>query len=202
MDRRIVIGTANRHKFAEIEKILCPEDIGVELFFGGDLVSESPLETGTDFLENALIKARFYCEHTEIPTIADDSGLMVEALQGAPGVFSARYAGQNCSYDDNNRKLLRQLERIPPDRRKAKFVCVAVLYLPDGRDFVATGTLEGKIATAPRGNGGFGYDPIFELPDGRTVAEISAVEKNQISHRAKAFMQMRGIISILFGMPS
>ncbi len=195
---KIVIGTANRHKFAEIEKILRPSELNLELIFGGDIVAEKPEETGKDFYENALLKAKYYSKHSELPAISDDSGLMVDALNGAPGIFSARYAGEGCDYDDNNRKLLTVLDNIPERKRSAKFVCTAVLYLPDGRDFMATGILEGKITKFPRGTSGFGYDPIFELPDGRTVAEIPQEFKNRISHRAKAFLQIRGIIAVLF----
>ncbi len=191
---RIVIGTANRDKFREIERILRPADLGVELLFGGELSSQKPDETGKTFYENALIKAKFYSQLSGLPAVADDSGLVVYALDGAPGVFSSRYAGEGCTYEDNNRKLLRELIGVPAEQRGAKFVCTAVLYVPEDGDFVATGVLEGRIADAPRGVGGFGYDPVFQLPDGRTVAELSPEEKNRISHRAKAFSQMREII--------
>ena len=193
----IIIGTANRHKFEEIIKILNPEMLDIELLFGGDFVTEAPDETGSTFFDNALLKAKYYSEKTGKPTIADDSGLMVDALEGAPGIFSARYAGQNCTYGDNNKKLLDKLEDIPLDKRTARFVCTAVIYFPVGRSFTTEGILEGTITHSPRGSGGFGYDPVFELPDGRTVAEIPAEEKNQISHRAKAFLQMRGILAVM-----
>ncbi len=198
MNLKIVIGTANKHKFEEIEKILRPSELNVELIFGGDIVPKKPDETGKDFYENALLKAKYYSQRSGLPALSDDSGLMVDVLNGAPGIFSARYAGEKCNYDDNNRKLLTMLDNIPENNRTAKFVCTAVLYLPDSRNFVATGVLEGKIAKIPRGTGGFGYDPVFELPDGRTVAEIPQEFKNQISHRAKAFLQMRGIIAVIF----
>jgi XTP/dITP diphosphohydrolase len=195
--KKIVIGTGNRHKFAEIADILMPAQIGVELLLGGDLVDRTPDETGKDFYENALLKARYYCEKTGYASIADDSGLMVEALDGAPGLFSARYSGEVCTYSDNNRKLLTQLADVPAEKRAAKFICTAILYLPDGRSFSAVGIIEGKIAFTPRGAGGFGYDPIFELPDGRTIAELPDGEKSRISHRAKAFSQMREIMVAL-----
>ncbi len=191
------MGTSNRDKFAEIVEILRPDELGVELVFGGDLVDSPPPETGSDFLENATLKARFYSEASGLPAIADDSGLVVDALGGAPGVMSARYAGEGCSYEENNRKLLRKLSGVRGEDRRARFVCVAVLWMPDGKSFSTAGTLEGRIAESPRGSGGFGYDPIFELPDGRTVAQLSRAEKNRISHRAKAFVQMRGVLAVV-----
>jgi len=111
-----------------------------------------------------------------------------------PGVFSARYAGEGCTYDDNNRKLLAQLERVPLKDRKAHFLCVSAFVLPDGREFLAEGSLHGTIAFSPRGSNGFGYDPIFEIGDKRTLAELSFDEKNAISHRGMAFRKMRKII--------
>ena len=195
---QIIIGTSNHHKFSEIEKILLPDEIGIKLVFGGDANSEPPEETGKDFFENAFIKAQFYSKITGLPAIADDSGLAVAALDGAPGIFSARYAGEGCTYADNNRKLLALLKDIPDNRRSAKFICTAVLYMPDGTNHSALGILEGRINHSPRGTGGFGYDPVFEIADGRTVAELPSDEKNLISHRAKSFMQMRGILTVLF----
>ena len=191
---KIVIGTANRHKFAEIEKILTPETLDIQLIFGGDIILQKPEETGSTFFENALLKAKFYSKASGLPAIADDSGLIVDALNGRPGIFSARYAGENCSYEDNNRKLLQELKKIPPQQRTARFVCVAVLFIDDENFFSAEGIIEGKIATEMRGDNGFGYDPIFELPDGRTMAQIPQKIKNKISHRAKAFLKMRKII--------
>ncbi len=195
--RKIVIGTGNRHKFEEIIKILMPETLDIELVFGGALTDIKPDETGETFFDNALLKAKYYSEISGLPAIADDSGLMVDALDGAPGIFSARYAGEGCTYEDNNRKLLDVLKVFPNDKRTARFVCTAVLYLPDGKHFVGEGILEGRIGSEPIGKGGFGYDPVFVLPDSRTVAQIQAEEKNRISHRAKAFMQIRGILAVV-----
>jgi len=197
--QKIVIGTANRHKFEEIIKILMPETLDIELIFGGALTDIKPEETGETFFDNALLKANFYSETSGLPTIADDSGLMVDALDGAPGIFSARYAGEGCTYEDNNRKLLDVMKAIPNEKRTARFICTAVLYLPDGKNFIGEGILEGRIGSEPIGKGGFGYDPVFIIPDSRTVAQIPADEKNRISHRAKAFMQIRGILVVMNG---
>ena len=191
---KVILATSNKHKFFEIKNILLPEELGIELIFGGELVDGAPAETGSTFFENALIKARFYGQKTNMPSLADDSGLVVPALGGKPGIMSARFAGEGCTYEDNNRKLLRMMESLPDEMRGAKFVCVAVLWLPGGEVFSTKGELHGKITREPRGTGGFGYDPVFELPDGRTVAELSPQEKNAISHRAKAFKKMRKLI--------
>ena len=191
---KVILATSNKHKFFEIKNILLPEELGIELIFGGELVDSAPPETGSTFFENALIKARFYGQKTNMPSLADDSGLVVPALGGKPGIMSARFAGEGCTYEDNNRKLLKMMESLPDEMRGAKFVCVAVLWLPYGEVFSTKGELHGKITREPRGTGGFGYDPVFELPDGRTVAELAPQEKNAISHRAKAFKKMRKLI--------
>ncbi len=198
MKKKVVIGTFNRHKFSEISSILSPQELDIILIFGGDVVSNPPDETGQNFLENAMLKAKYYCENSGFPSIADDSGLVIDALGGAPGVLSARFAGGGCTYADNNKKLLAELANVPVDGRQAKFVCTAVLFVPDGRHYVAVGELHGTIALSPRGTGGFGYDPIFELPDGRTVAELPSDLKNRISHRGKAFLAMREILKSEF----
>ena len=144
----------------------------------------SPEETGTTFLENARIKARAGAAGSGLPTIGEDSGLAVDALGGAPGILSARYA----EGDDRAgcEKLLRELAGVPPGQRTARYVCAAVLALPDGREESAEGTCEGAIALAPRGTGGFGYDPVFLLPDGRMMAELAPAQKAAISHRGRA----------------
>jgi len=137
------------------------------------------------------------CEFSGHPAIADDTGLYVSALDGAPGIYAARFAGEDVTYEDNYRKLLREMENVPEGDRTAYFATIAALVLPDGREFVAEGRLNGRITRQPRGEGGFGYDPVFELPDGRTLAQIDAGEKNRISHRAEAFRKMRNIIENL-----
>jgi len=183
---RVLLASGNRKKAAEMAAIL--DDVAGARFevltladFSG-LVS--PEETGTTFLENARIKALAGASGSGLPTIGEDSGLAVDALGGAPGIFSARYA----EGDDRARceKLLRELAGIPPGRRAARYVCAAVLALPDGREESAEGTCEGAIALAQRGTGGFGYDPVFLLPDGRMMAELAPGQKAEISHRGRA----------------
>lgn len=156
-----------------------------------------PEETGATFEENALIKALYYRNAFNMPCIADDSGLEVDALKGAPGVFSARYAGPGCTYDDNNRKLLTALLNVPDHARTARFVCCAAFADTDASIYIVRGTVEGWIAFTPAGDNGFGYDPIF-IPDGenRTFAEFSASEKHSISHRGRAFRRFREYLEI------
>jgi XTP/dITP diphosphohydrolase len=131
---------------------------------------------------------------TRLPAIADDTGLEVDALDGAPGVETARYAGPGASDADNVAKLLAEMKGVPAERRGARFRTVCVAAFPDGIELMADGTLEGRIAESPRGTGGFGYDPVFELPDGRTLAELSASGKNAISHRARAVTRLAKLI--------
>jgi XTP/dITP diphosphohydrolase len=151
-------------------------------------------ETGLSFVENALLKARNAALHTGLPALADDSGLEVDALHGAPGIYSARYAGAQASDDDNNRKLLAELAHVPDPQRGARYQCV-VVYLCHDRDpmpVIRQGTWQGVIARDYRGAGGFGYDPLFYLPEyGRTAAELTAEKKNRISHRAQAMRALR-----------
>lgn len=149
-------------------------------------------EDGETFLDNALKKARAVAELTGETVLADDSGLEVEALKGAPGVHSSRYAGDGADDAKNITKLLAELREVPPGERKAAFRCVLVLYQPGGRWETFEGRWEGEIAQAPAGEGGFGYDPVFYLPEsGLTVAELSAESKNRLSHRARAFEKLK-----------
>ncbi len=182
---KIIFATGNKNKFAEVQKIF--EGTNVELLPLSKL-PEIPdiIEDGETFEENSLIKVKTVFEHFGIPAIGDDTGLVVEQLDGAPGVFSARYAGENASYEANNKKLLKELSNFPFPHR-AEFVCVATYY--DGQNTVsATGKLEGEIIREYRGQNGFGYDPIFKpLGFDKTLAEITLEEKNKISHRGKAF---------------
>jgi XTP/dITP diphosphohydrolase len=184
--QKIVIATHNRHKLDEIRKIL--RDYPVALLSLDD-VAEMPdvAETGTTFEENALLKARAVYHHTGLLTLSDDSGLEVTALNGAPGVYSARYAGSEKSTAANNRKLLEALAGVPLNQRQAQFRCV-VAIVGEGLETTVEGIVRGHIAEAPRGEGGFGYDPLF-IPEGyeKTFAELGEETKNQISHRAKAF---------------
>jgi XTP/dITP diphosphohydrolase len=186
---RVVLATRNEHKVAEIRRILelagAPVDVmPVTAFDGVDDVAE----TGLTFGENALLKAHAVAEATGLPAVADDSGISVDALNGMPGVFSARWSGRHGDAAANLRLLLAQLADVPDARRSAAFVCVAALVQPDGQEVVEEGRVTGRIIHEPRGSGGFGYDPIF-VPDGdtRTTAEMSPAEKDAISHRGRAF---------------
>jgi XTP/dITP diphosphohydrolase len=189
---RVVLATANRDKAAEILAIMSDAvGDGIELLDRPDSVGEVA-ETGATLEENARIKARALVEATELPAIADDTGLEVDAIGGAPGVYSSRFAGEHASYDDNVTKLLAALHEAGaarPEARRARFRTVAIACFPGGREVVAHGVVEGSIATDRRGRGGFGYDPVFvpDGADGRTYAEMTAAEKNMRSHRARAF---------------
>ena len=189
---KIVMASNNRHKITELEAFLhrfCPADAGgepYELLSLSDIGYEKEIvEDGDTFEENALIKARTVAAFGYIG-VADDSGLCVDALGGEPGVFSARWAGGHDAAD-NNRKLMEKMRDVPKDRRGAHFVSVIACVFPDGREFTARGECPGVILDAPRGDGGFGYDPFFLYePLGKTFAEMNAEEKNAVSHRARA----------------
>jgi XTP/dITP diphosphohydrolase len=161
-------------------------------------LTDDPVEDGPTFEANARIKARFALEATGLPALADDSGLEVEALDGRPGVHTRRYAGPEATDADNNAKLLRELGGLPPERRSARYVCVLALARPGAPIVTRRGTCRGRIATEPRGTGGFGYDPIFEPAGepagGRTFGRYSDGEKSRISHRARAAARMRPVI--------
>jgi XTP/dITP diphosphohydrolase len=187
---KLVLATHNVHKVAELRRILAEAGlegldlVGVQAFPG----VEDVVETGVTFVENATLKARAVAAATGVAAVADDSGLCVDVLGGAPGVFSARWAGSHGDDLANLTLLLDQLSDVPDAHRRAHFACAAVLALPDGTTRVAEGRLDGVLIREPHGAGGFGYDPIF-VPDGdpRTTAEMSATEKDSISHRGKAF---------------
>jgi XTP/dITP diphosphohydrolase len=186
MTRRFILASANPDKVAEIEAILAPA--GIELLPRPPEVSEVD-ETGDTLLDNARLKAAALVDATGLPAVADDTGLAVDVLDGAPGVRSSRYAGPAATYADNVAKLLQALDGIPDDRRTARFETVALARFPDGSEVVATGAVEGRIAVRPRGDGGFGYDPVF-VPvegDGRSFAEMTPGEKHDLSHRGRAF---------------
>lgn len=182
---RYILASNNKGKLKEMKAIL--EGFGAEVISQGEAgLSIKAEETGTTFEENALIKAKAACKALNEPAIADDSGLSVEALDGAPGVYSARYGGEACRNDaDRIRLLLKNLEG--KENRNAKFIsCIACVF-PNGDEITARGECDGTIALEPRGEGGFGYDPVFEIPGtGKTMAELSDEEKNMISHRGKA----------------
>jgi XTP/dITP diphosphohydrolase len=182
---RVVLASANPDKAAEIAAILGD---GVHLLPRPPEVPDVD-ETGTTLEQNARLKAVALVEATGEAAVADDTGLEVDALDGAPGVWSARFAGEHATYADNVAKLLESLEGVPPERRTARFRTVALLRFPDGRELVAEGAVEGTIAEAATGDHGFGYDPLF-VPaegDGRTFAQLTSEEKNATSHRARAF---------------
>lgn len=190
---RLVVATGNAHKVAEIAAILDDAGLeGVELVPMGDLGVPSPVEDGDTFAANALLKARACVAHTGLAALADDSGLEVDALDGAPGVRSARYAGEDATDADNNAKLEAALAAVPHEQRTARFVCAAALVAPDGIEVVREGTMPGRI-TAAAGEHGFGYDPLFVADatrDGRTNGQLSPPEKDAISHRGDAFRQL------------
>ncbi len=189
MSHKLVLATRNQGKITEFRRILdalapgAIELIGVDQF--PDLVDVD--ETGSTFEENSLLKARYTCQATGLPAIADDSGLCVDALNGDPGIFSARWAGTHGNDQANLEKVLDQLKAVPDEKRTARFMCVASLVLPDGREQVAEGRFEGHILHAPVGENGFGYDPIFQ-PLGLSIssAQMSAEEKDLVSHRGKS----------------
>ena len=189
---KLIVATKNKGKLAEIKAILSGHTVLGQEEAGVEVAVE---ETGTTFAENALIKARAIAALTDGAVLADDSGLEVDALDGAPGIYSARYAGEDATDADRMQKLLAELDGVPDIQRTARFVCVMALVLPDGSEHTFRGTCEGRIAHAPRGENGFGYDPVFELPErGRTLAEIGETEKNQISHRSRALAQVEEFV--------
>ena len=202
MSHKLVLATRNQGKITEFRRILdalapgAIELIGVDQF--PDLVDVD--ETGSTFEENSLLKARYTCQATGLPAIADDSGLCVDALNGDPGIFSARWAGEHGNDQANLEKVLAQLKDVPDEKRTAHFMCVASLVLPDGREQVAEGRFEGHILHAPVGENGFGYDPIFQ-PLGLSIssAQMSAEDKDLVSHRGKSLRSIAPHVIQLLG---
>ncbi len=185
--RRVVLASNNPGKARELGQLLAGS--GLEVVPQSALGVPEAEETGLTFVENAILKARNACAHTGLPALADDSGLEVDALRGEPGIHSARYAGPGASDADNLRKLLDALDGVPEAGRSARFQCLLVLmrHAADPVPLICQGTWEGRIATAPRGTSGFGYDPVFLVPEkGCTAAELPAEEKNRLSHRGRA----------------
>lgn len=185
---KLVLASANPDKAAEIKAILAGAISGLELASRPPDVPDVD-ENGTTLLANARLKAAAIADAIGEPAVADDTGLLVDALDGAPGVFSARFAGEGATYADNVARLLAELADVPAGRRTARFETVALVRWPDGREVAATGTVDGIIATEARGDRGFGYDPVF-VPtdgDGRTFAELLPLEKHALSHRGRAF---------------
>ena len=198
---KIVLATHNRDKLAELRRILAASRVAVDVT---DLEDHPDMpqvaETGSTFGENALLKAHAVAKHTGLPAVADDSGLCVDALNGMPGVLSARWSGGHGDDAANLRLLLAQISDVPAGRRAAHFACVAALVLPTGYEHVTEGAVHGSLTSAPRGSNGFGYDPIF-VPDGgtQTTAEMSAEAKDAISHRGKALRALAPVIAALLG---
>lgn len=195
--RKLLVATGSRHKLDELRHLL---DLpGTDLLSLADLgLTDSAVEDGATFEANARLKAVHYSRLSGMPTLADDSGIEVDALDGRPGVFTRRYAGPDATDEQNNDRLLEELAGLPAERRGARYRCVLVFIDDNGHEEVTTGTLEGSIALGPRGSNGFGYDPLFEplaqVGAGRTVGEMSTAEKGQISHRAQAARSMRELL--------
>lgn len=188
--RNIIVATRNRGKYHEIKEILTEmpfnvismEDIGLNIHI---------VESGKTFEENSIIKAREVCRLTGEMAIADDSGLLVDYLNGQPGIYSSRFGGENATDEEKNNKLLLMLEKVPFEERKARFVCVIAVAYPGGNYFTVKGTCDGYIGFKPEGQNGFGYDPLFYIPEyGMTTAQMEPSEKHKISHRGKALKLM------------
>jgi XTP/dITP diphosphohydrolase len=196
---RLVLATANAHKLTELTRIMEAEHLNVDLAGLGEFDGAPEVaETGATFVANALLKARAIAHFTGLPSVADDSGLCCDALNGMPGVLSARWSGRHGDDAENLRLVLSQLSDVPDERRGAHFYCVAALVRPSGEETLSAGSLRGRLIREPRGSNGFGYDPIF-VPDGdhRTTAEMGAAEKDAISHRGGAF---RGLAVAIAGL--
>jgi XTP/dITP diphosphohydrolase len=191
----IVLASNNAGKAREINQLL--EGTGVRVVPQGDFGVPEAEETGLTFVENAILKARNAAQHSGLPAIADDSGIEVDALHGAPGIHSARYAGPGSSDEDNLHKLLHALESVPEPRRGARFQCVLVYlrHASDPTPLICQGTWEGRILEAPRGENGFGYDPVFHVPThGCSAAELDPAIKNELSHRGQALRRLRQLL--------
>ncbi|MEK6617254.1 MAG: XTP/dITP diphosphatase [Nitrospirota bacterium] len=192
--KELVLATRNPHKGAELAALLGDLEIKIRT------LAEFPdaptvVEDGDTCQANAVKKATALARHTGLPAVADDTGLEVDALGGRPGVHAARYAGEGATYENNWRKLIRELEGVPKERRRARFITVAAVAMPSAKVAIAEGSLEGLITEAPAGTQGFGYDPVFFVPEvGKTLAQLTLAEKNRISHRARAFAKVREIL--------
>lgn len=187
--QKIILATENLDKLREMQQIFAKYCARYSFLAQTDFNIVSPEETGLTFVENAILKARYASKIAELPAIADDSGLVVEALDGRPGIYSARYAGVKAAYSDNVQKILDELKNVPKEERRAQFYCVIVYlrFATDPAPLICYGVWDGFIATESRGENGFGYDPVFYVPTHNcTAAELAPEIKNQISHRAKA----------------
>ena len=195
----LVLATTNQGKLLELRRMLDGYEVKVESLDAFGPLAE-PAEDGASFAENARQKACYYARLLNRYVLADDSGLEVDALNGAPGVRSARYAGPDASDEDRYRLLLRNLADVPDGKREAQFVCVVAFALPDGTLATAEGTVEGRVLHGPRGDGGFGYDPVFYVNEmGCTMAELATADKNRVSHRGRALVALRPEIVRLLG---
>jgi XTP/dITP diphosphohydrolase len=185
---RLLIATTNRKKGGEMVQILTAADLDFELVTLADFPDAPPVEeTGETFMENAHLKARAAVAQTGLLSIADDGGLVIDALDGAPGVHSHRFLGENATFDEKMDRILELLRSVPDEKRSCRFACAVVIATPDGRTFECTGTCEGRIAHEKRGANGFGYDPIFLFPEqNQHMAELSPEEKHKVSHRGRA----------------
>jgi XTP/dITP diphosphohydrolase len=199
MENKIIFATGNEGKMREVREILA--DLGMEILSMKEAgVSMDIVEDGITFEENARIKARAVQKATGALVLADDSGLAVDYLNGEPGVYSARYMGEDTSYVIKNKSIIDRLKGIEGSARSARFCCAIAAVFPDGSEAVTEGIIEGVIAESPSGEGGFGYDPIFYLPErGMTTAELSAEEKNSVSHRGNALRKMKPLIKDWLG---
>ncbi|MDO4470186.1 MAG: XTP/dITP diphosphatase [Bacillota bacterium] len=192
--KRLIFATGNEHKMIEIREIL--GELPVEILSMKEAGIEADIvENGSTFEENALIKAKEVCKLAGEMVLADDSGLEIDYLNGEPGIYSARYMGEDTSYRIKNQNLIDRLAGVPDEKRTARFVCAIAAAFPDGRSFVVRGTIEGMIGYEERGENGFGYDPIFYLPErGVSTAELPPEEKNSISHRGNALRKMKELL--------
>lgn len=199
MERDLLLASQNPGKLGEMKllvaglpfRVLGPRDVGI---------TDAPEETGANFLENAILKARHYARRSGLLTVADDSGIAVEALGGGPGLFSSRFGGEGASDADRNRLLLQKLEGVPQDQRHARFTSAVAAARGDEVLFTAQESVDGLIADQPRGGNGFGYDPLFFYPPfGRTFGEVPREQKDRVSHRGKAFARLRAFLEALPG---
>ena len=192
--KRMIFATGNENKMVEIREILGALPLEILSMKQAGIRADIE-ENGTSFEENALIKAREVCRLAGEMVLADDSGLEIDYLNGEPGIYSARYMGENTSYRVKNKNLMERLEGVPNEKRTARFVCAIAAVFPDGKELVVRGTVEGIIGYEERGENGFGYDPIFYLPErGLTTAELPPEEKNSISHRGNALRKMKELL--------
>lgn len=191
MVNKVVFATGNEGKMREIRDIL--KDVDIELFSAKQVgMSTDVEENGSTFMENALIKARAGAKEAGCMVLADDSGLEIDYLNKEPGIYSARYMGEDTSYDIKNANLLERMEGVPEEQRTARFVCAIAAVTPEGEEYTCLGTIEGRVAYESKGVHGFGYDPIFYVPElGCTTGEIPEAQKNKISHRGRALTMMR-----------